>query len=732
MEGWPGTVVGSAQTAAPRPDAPAPEATPAWPGQVVGQAPQKEGGFISRAVKGAVDMVTGDSQREFDYPDLSSAKAPVELTGGWFTPERESQLQKMMTFDRLGTARTDKGKLDILAKEFPDIAATAKQDKFGNTYVSMGDQPHYLNRPGLSREDLSEAQAGVVATAPLTMATGGAYAGASLPARMTLSAIQGGGGSIAQDLMAQGAGSKEAIDPGMAAAGAVGGGLFEFAQPAVRQLFQRLVARPEVFDAATGRLTDEGRTILGRVGFQPEEISDDMARQFADMARNAANPDDAARLAAGRSLPVPVTPTAGDVSRNPSQQMFESLTEKGAYGETAGAVMRNARSGQQEALRANIPAIQERIGGGQVTERGQAGQSVQQRLVAERAGERQAVDQAYDAARQSDASLAGGQAANELHTTVVQAAGPRYRHSPMAQDMAGQLQELVARNPSVTELYNWRRDLSDLARGANPTEKGALDAMRHQFDRTMADFAQTGMMTGDEAAVQTWANAIRARSEYGMRWQSGDILEKLTETVGEGAGRQLKVAPEAASNLIFRGTSNGFLSQPEAVRAMRTLQQGLPPAEWNAVREEAFLRLAQSAEGAYQGGTRDFSGVNLRKAWENFQTKNPVMARMMFNGEERALIGQFTRVAADVTGKVRGGDNPSGTAPALANIVQRLPFLNRTMQFVVQLPGARGLVNARQSVRAMQAANPTLERPNIPFAGVSGQVLGPSLEEQLP
>ena len=731
MEQWPGTVLTTLQ-ASPAPDNPRPQSdAPLWPGQVIASSPKQEG-FFSRVGKAVTSAVTGEGRKEFDFPDLSSQAAPIDVNAPWFSDAREAQLQKSMTFDRLGLARTDKGKLDILAKEFPDIASTAKADKFGNVYVAMGGKQYYLNRPGVSREDFSEAQAGLVSTLPPTLLTGGAYAGASLPARMAMSGGVGASGSVVQDLLAQQFGSTEKIDPGMALASGAAGAAFEGLQPAARAIYQQIVRRPELYNQSTGTLTDAGRSILARVGFAPEEVSDDFARQFANMARQAANPEDAARLAAAQSLPVPVNPTLGDATRNPSQQMFESLAEKGAYGETAGAIIRNARSGQQEALRANVPAIQERIGGGQVTERGQAGQAVQQTLVNARNAERQAVDSAYNAARATNAELATPEAVNEFYTGVIQAAGPRFRHSPMAQDMAGQLQELMRRNPSLTELYNWRRDLSSLAQGANPVEKGALDAMRRHFDATMSDFALVGYISGDEGAVQAWNAAIRARADFGAKWESGNILEKLTETVGQGQARQLKVAPEAASNVVFGGTSNGFLTQPEAVRVMRNLQQNLPPEQWNAIREEAFLRIAQNAEGAYQGAERSFSGVNLIKSWQNFQTKNPALARLMFNDEERRLIGQFTRVAADVTGKVRGGDNFSNTTPAMANIVQRLPFLNRTLQLVVQMPGVRSLVNAGQTVRAAGAVNPSVPRLNVPGAGVAGEITGPTIDENLP
>lgn len=77
--------------------------------------------------------------------------------------------------------------------------------------------------------------------------------------------------------------------------------------------------------------------------------------------------------------------------------MTESMAEVGVYGQTAETIARNARAGQQQALRANIPAIQERIaaGGSRVGSIGEGGQAAQDALVRPRQADRAGVNASY-------------------------------------------------------------------------------------------------------------------------------------------------------------------------------------------------------------------------------------------------------------------------------------------------------------------------------------------------
>jgi hypothetical protein len=677
--------------------------------------------YVQDKAQGVADFVSGADRREFDYPEFDPNMIAPKMQPGMSNEDAT----KAANLGGMGLyGRRDKEKLDILATVSPEIANTAQMDKFGNTYVMVNGQPHYLNRPGLSRADVTEAAGGALAAVPEALVASRFYPGLGLAKRAGLSGTVAGSGSIMQDLAAQRFGSQQPVDVGAATSAAAAGALFETLTPGLQAIWRSVTRRPEFYSG--GKLTEAGKAVLVRAGVDPEQVTDDFARHFATMARDAANPEDAARLAGAKSLPVPVPKTKGDITGSPSQQMFESLAEKGAYGQMAENTMRNFRAGQQDAVRANVPAIQGRISGGapQVLERGQAGAQAQTALTTMRGAEKAGVDAAYEAARKAPAGFSGPQAVQRLYNEIGQAApvAERLSFSPKAQTLLSELQSITPdENASlpVRALFDWRRRVSSLANETtDATERAALDGMKRQFDASMEKLAASDLMQGDPAAIEAWKRAIGARSMFGQKWQADDIVERLTT---EG------VTPEAASNLIFNSKEAGFINSPELVSAMRKLKGVLPAEQWNAIREEAFLRLAQQGEGAYSGSTRSFSGVNFKRAWDNFQMKNAPLVREFFGDEERKLISQFAKEAAEATGKVRGGDNYSNTTVALSNLVQRLrmlPFGEKMAALISGIPGAGQVYGGVSTLKTVGATNAKVPLRQGPIAGVLGQTVG--------
>jgi len=104
-------------------------------------------------------------------------------------------------------------------------------------------------------------------------------------------------------------------------------------------------------------------------------------------------------------------------------------------------------------------------------------------------------------------------------------------------------------------------------------------------------------------------------------------------------------------------------------RDLLTLKSKLPPAEWNALRQEALIRLTDTAEGAFRSGEQQLSGVNFKKAWLNLQRNNPAVVNNLFSKVERDTLTQFANVAARAT---NSAVNASNSANAAAGMIQRL------------------------------------------------------------
>lgn len=483
-------------------------------------------------------------------------------------------------------------------------------------------------------------------------------------------------------------GSREGVD--IPKAGFVGalGGAGELFAPAFNRIYAQLAKRNVTPVQAKQMLVDAGYSV--------DDITDDVVQRMVEIAKKAASPEEAARLAAAQGLPVPVPLTRGQITMSPKDQMFEDLALKGAYGEGPSTVMRGVVAKQEDALRANIPEIQRRIGGGVIERPGEAGRLVQGRLLEKQSAMKEMVDSAYRQARE-----AGGEVSRDVAESIFErvraAAGDMLRHAPGANDKLELLRGILTRgeemsagigrkeliifgpdgsplktpkDAAIRALYDWRREATRFAQNApNKTEAAATRSMIRELDDALDDAILADLATGEATAIKAWKDAVRARRTLGEAFESKDLVQKLVDR----KSGDLVVAPEAASNVIFGASDANLLSRPELARELRKLKRLVTPDAWDALREEAFLRIAARGEaGQFAGGQRMFSGVNMKKAWEQMRAKNPEVLHVLFDPEEQALISRFVHVAATVTNPVKGGANFSNTAVGLSNIVQKL------------------------------------------------------------
>lgn len=634
--------------------------------------PQSEPNFIQKTIntisgKGRRDESVGEFTTGFDLPE------PMRTATGVLFSSNEQQIA------------------DILKNRVP--GAEFDKDKFGNMMVKIPgrDKFEYLNKPGLTPRDVANSIAQLATFLGVGKAIGAVAGGAALPVRAGLQGVSAAGASAGMDITAGAAGSEQPVDfPKAAVVGAAGAGA-EMLAPVFSQLMRAFTG--------SGRIPTvyEAKLKMSSMGFKPEELTDETVMKFVDIARKASSPETAMRYAEAQGLPVPVPTTRGQNTMLARDQMFEDQAIKGSFGEGAERIMRGQAQIQDEALRANIPAIQQRIGGeGARVGRMDAGPIVQEDLAGKAAGMKRIVDARYDVARNT-VGEAPGSVGEAVYGNISSAVADYMPHAPGAAKELEAFKSLVSKPPTSTKsmilgpdgkpieglnidkgfqpadvkaLYDWRRRVTKLADAAKDrTEAAAFKAMRGAFDDSMDDAILKALETGDRAAVEAWKSAIQARRAYGRVFESGDLIEKLIER----ESGQLKIAPEATSNLIFGVSDTQLLSRPEFARVLKKMKQILSPESWNAIREEGFVRLAQRGEaGAFQGGQRQFSGVNLKKAVDEMRIKNPEVWHTLYDEGERALISQWANVAARLTNPVRGGQNFSNTASAAANIFQKI------------------------------------------------------------
>lgn len=541
--------------------------------------------------------------------------------------------------------------------------------------------------------------------------------------------------------------------------GAGAGATLEVAIPALARLVQSVRGNPRLWSEQSNRLTPAGEQAAREAGLDPAQASAALQREFATAAQNALRPEEAAAVAQARSLPVPVNLRRGQSTLDPDQQMFESQAGKGVFGPLAGETIRASDEAQQNALRANVPVIQQRIAGTQntrVPELGAGVNQVQQALVANERSAARNVERLYETARSGrDASISRpiyNQGVFNVFNRVLGSYDSEAipNTARVLQRFARAIEGQPNAEPLVSEMFAIRARLAAIqqaTKGGDGLEYAASGTAKRELDNWLTQLMDESALSGDPSAVARWRAAIAARREYGRRFESDNMVEKLTsvQPTAEGEARILKLDPSAAVNLIFGRDDIGWVSKAGLFRDLMTVRRELGPqsSAWHALREEAFMRIARTAEGASGPTGREFSGANFAKAWEQMQAKNPQILRILFNEQERNLISQFATVARRVTTNVKGGNNSSNTSVGNAQVIRRLftsAFMGpRMAAFLESVPIVRGLQNIGQEMRAQSAVlgrlqqgvrpQPTPQAVNRAVEG-SGGALASALVQQ--
>lgn len=573
----------------------------------------------------------------------------------------------------------------------------------------------------------------VVAGLPLALATGGlsrATAPATTVGRITRAATTGAAyGGI------YGAGAGEGGLEGRAQSavtgagvGAATGGILQALSPLAQPIYRAIASRiGNLWDAAAGRLTPVGEQAVRDAGGDPDAIGRELAQAFATEADRAVNPSEALALAEARSLPRPVPLTTGQVTGDPRQQLFEDMARQGSKGEVAQRTMEGAEDATRQALFGNLEATQQRLAQGargtnspgRVIEQGQGMANAQRRVVSLADRSNANVDALYNAARQGgDAGL--NQSA-WLNGTQGIRAGVSESFRPgnipkvwnVLEGLFGTGTQAGEVQPLVSTLFQARRELVAL-QGEGGVESAAASRAKALLDRWINGLRSTDI-SGDPGAVRRWMNAISARRAHGQQFGSGMVADLVERDMA--AGGRLKIAPDQAAQTLLGDNAAAMANKPDLLRDLIDLRRvlGKNSDEWRQVRQEMFLRLAQSARGGLRSdGQYQFSAPNFIKAWDAFVVKNPRLARVMFDQAERRVMDQLRRVAARTI--VKPGGRQMGSAAAIQQAVSSIfPFISRAIRTVMETPPVRGLANAPNAARARAAVSGNIPQSRLTF-----------------
>ena len=699
--------------------------------------------FLDRATDYATGLADAfQGQSEFDLPEIGQVYGDRTQLGGLaqrgtgagnqFPLEERERMERVVA--GLALSRDPQGDRDVIRESFPE--ARFSEDRFGNSIVRIGDERFYVNRSGFSGQDVRDlvTEGGILAATMNPFARAGTtIAGGA--GRLAGSGVGGAAGSVVQDLAARGAGSKQQVNLGQAATiGGVG-----MAFEAGLMLLQRIPGLRAVFGNPAlyrvgGGFTQRGRRLLQDQGIDPDALSPQMAEQLAAIARQTDNIAAAGRQAEAQTLPSPVTLTGAQASRNPTAMALEGEAKKGLLGQEAQSLMLETQAQQQAALRGNVPAIQGRLSGGQaqVSRPGEGAAQVQDALVAQRDAARRGVDQAYDAARaasEARPAFFGADAIRDLSRNLrqsVQSYDPQQfanlngllrSFDKLTESAAGTRVTGV----NLNRLESWRRRATTSAAGASSKQEAAgIRTLIRRYDEALEGQLKNALLSGDEATIQAWQTARSARKRYGQIFEQDDVVRELTATMRDGS-RRLVVGPDDAANYIFGRSAIGAKKglQQDLVKLRDTLGPNSP--EWNAIREEAFLRLLRNQPSGESGAL--FNAQALSKELNKALTESSAAMRVLFSAEETALMRTFSRTAINMNTNpaIAANANPSGTAFA-ARLTDAFGPLGRRVQGYVAsiLSGSRRGAALRELTRSAAGDIPRLPAPGAP--GVAGAV----------
>lgn len=592
--------------------------------------------------------------------------------------------------------------VNIIKNNLPD--AEIKQDQYGNTTVALGGRDYYINKPGWSTQDTMSAVFKILGFIGIGKQLGVGNPGVGIGGNMVRAGGTGGILSVSEDVASQASGAERSgalsslgiteTDLGIDIPKAVGtAALTSVFQSGADVLFSaipslanalrntqiRLGATDDSMFGAGGELTAQGQQILKQLGVEwsamTKEFKDRLRNQFVSGELKPASTKEAIAYSEAQSLPVIVPQTKGTLTGNKQAQIIEGEARKGVYGDDARQIMNQARAEQEQAITSNMSEIQKIIAGSASTiSRGEGGSLAQAELSAARQVAKTDANKAFTTARELSE-----ESGTVLPSNIFKGFGDDVKtvitkdHAiddllPV-QNFIKRFTELGAKDSSVSVrgLFDLRSQLNSKIRSGKGDESSVvLNKMKTQLDSKIDSLLETALLQGDDIVIKAWRDAIKGYKDYKQKWESGNLMDRLTKINQQSGNRELVVAPESASNYIFNSSNLGFINKANLQRDLLKMKENLSPDSWSGLRQEIYLKIMNQSRGAQREG---LSGANLLTNVNKVLQDNKPLMSALYTQEEIALLQQFARVANRTLNTTQ---NFSNTSAANINALQNM------------------------------------------------------------
>lgn len=416
----------------------------------------------------------------------------------------------------------------------------------------------------------------------------------------------------------------------------------------------------------TGELTDRGRTHITALGFNPEELSNEMQRAFGVAAERVKMSVDepleraaaTARVARAERFGVPLT--RGQTTGQVSQIADEMSMRAGVRGQGASQTIEsfdNVQRGAVEDARANIGG-----GFGNASGKIDAADSVITGVRREADAARRAGSEAYSALEGSGAAI-DGQAFPALRGQIERAVRAEgFAIDPATPNTNAALGVLESAfqggnggSVPFTSIERARQRLNGLRRaaysGSNGADQVAIDKTISEFDGWLDDTITDALISGDSGVLDAAKEARGLWSKYRSTFLSRDGADNFVRKIVED-----DLAPDQVAGWLFGGARNIGGGQTSLVaRRVRDIL-GPESEEWGAVRRAAWDHITKNTEGKAPYGPQQVAS-NLSDLLDG---KGKTLGAEIFSEQERQAIGEF-RDMLNVLIPPRMATNPSGS-----------------------------------------------------------------------
>ena len=659
-------------------------------------------GAIGRAITGAGVPI--------EYPEL------LEITD---IQDGSLGLADEIIASQVHLIRDDRGKAERLGEIFKDDARFGGiyEDKFGLPMMMWNDIPYYINKPGLSEQDMNTFAGEIAKYAPAGRFLKGATGALSTALRGTAAytateaAAQAGEAALTPQTTAEKKRSLTDVGQEIGTSTLIGVGADVLAPPALRA-------------AGTGV-----KAAARQAGEAAEQVAEFVfPRMTPEILQESKYP-----LTVGqRTAPAPSGPSPRMTEQLSKEEELRMAPQGAGTDVVRGFDERQLREIEADAMQmidefgSGVPGLQDDLGLAPVRAAEEAQSTVAQRA-AQLKEESGALYEAVKAADEPPVMTADGvrQTVDQMLDVYPQIVGPsQLVNTPILKAEIDRLRKLrkLLQNPrfgdqSLDRLHDYQKSLSQIKNQAAPgsPEQLALIKMKEALDQAIFEGIESGIMRGSPEVLEQLQNATGLYRQYmGLvgRGGAGNQAQRTANRLLEQLSSR-DYTPVQVANFLFG--HNRFNPNQAVPLMLDKLQEALPAEEYARVTQLIKDGILARAFTNRQGS------VSRKAVVDNFNDvfeKQKSIISKLFSEDELARIRQFRDdVVPTVWAETRG--NPSGTSYALISAANRRGLLSR-----IPIKGdeiAEGVMRGRQLAEGVEATRQTIRSLQTPVFSQSLQ-----------